>query len=527
MRTVFVQTSNALKFGEIAEMAKLYGCKVEQVGSGFEPSELGTDDALVSEQTRLEAFPDGRVAHESQVLATTAAGSKVWKERVKGSLRAALGPSGPDVYGWDELFVPAGSSKSLHELKLAGLKVSARQLAVGAWLKDWLEYGEPVRWNHIPPAQSVKEWALSEPLLSQAPLAESLKAFLRVHQGGAWFKEATNRRAKHYWWPGLNAGIPQVPKRDRIHETTFLVHDLFHWTMPDAMLSGRGERPHRTYVALRMMSEAVTMVMADMAFVEQAAEAGLEYDFGARRIFPIYDPAKGTKAWCKAMSVYAVLGDESELSKLCSKPEALAAFNDKYGPFFEEDLRWTAHNARHLASALDPRWVGCHRRFALGCDLGLSETDDYAAQWSDDDRSLVDGLFEALWARHWVAGSEYDQAIDPEVRALQRWFCGQLALTYKMDDLPLSRCVRESVEAACLGGDLDSIRAQIPLWENYVDALEALSRLSGNDAALFKDYYPIVPPMYVSYDRPKESYSGIAARWVEARNPKHEGPAGG
>ena len=521
-------TGNQLKFEEIRGMASLYGCAVEQVGADFDPKRLGPRDAAVCEQTRLLEEHGGRVVHESRVWAQTVEGTKEWMERVKGVLLAEEAEADPSVYGWDKRFYPVGSKKSLHELKCMGLKVSARQLAIGAWLKDWLEYDAPVHWNHIPPAKDVAGWLASEPLMAHPELAPVRRAFERVHEGGAWFKEATNRRSKHYWWPGLNAGIPMVPKRDRVHETTFLVHDLFHWTMPDPLLSGPDLRSRRTYVALRMMSEAVTMVMADMVFAQKAKQAGLEYDFAARKIHPVYDPEVPVRDWCKAMSVYAVLGDDSQLAKIAKSEEALSAFKEKFGPFFEEDLRWTAHNARHLAKELLPGWVDCARRFAAGCGLGFSETDDYASCWSDSDAALVDNLFDALWDRHWKGG-EMDGGTAqvpagagdcpemPQARARQRWLCGQLALAYRMWDLPVSRAVAKQIESACLGGDPEAIGECVELWENYVDALEGLNRLSVNDAALFKAYYPIVPPLYVSYDRDKATYGGIAAMWEQAR----------
>ena len=52
------------------------------------------------------------------------------------------------------------------------------------------------------------------------------------------------------------------------------------------------------------------------------------------------------------------------------------------------------------------------------------------------------------------------------------------------------------------------------LWSNYVSALEGMHRLSTNDAELFKQYYPVVAPMYVSYDQDASSYQGIEAIWA-------------
>src|SRR5690606_33898717 len=100
---------------------------------------------------------------------------------------------------------------------------------------------------------------------------------------------ARNRREKNYWLPGLNAGVPFVPKRDDVHEATYMFHDLCHFALPDLLLDGQvGRAEHNVYVVHRMMSEAFTLVLADMVFVDALRAAGLEYDWARRRIHPLF-----------------------------------------------------------------------------------------------------------------------------------------------------------------------------------------------------------------------------------------------
>lgn len=521
MKIIFVATDNPIKFAEIADMIELHGCRAVQKPANFSPSIADEASAIVRELTTLRELPAGRVEHESELSVAYPSGSKSYQavERVRGTLDASR-PQREGAYHWDCHFIPAGSTLTLDELKLRGLKVSARQRVVGSWLQNWLEYSEPVSWAHMRPQEDILAWLAEQPLLHAPQTAPTRAIIERVARAGAWFKSSTNRRIKHYWWPGLNAGIPMTPKKDYCHELTFLVHDIVHWAMPDAAPASKSAKDYRLYVVARMMSEAITLVMADMIFIDQALCSGLSYDTGKRKIHPLYVSSIPARSWCLAMSHYAIRGDDSRLAAIASSPEALLAFKTKYAPFFEADLRWTAHNAAHMQDLLDPRWIALHQEFQASCGLGLSTTQDYWAAWSESDEELVDGVFRLLWERHWesppAAGEDFGT---PAQRMAQRWWLGQLALTFKLDDMPLSGCARQTVADACLrGASAEELAALRPLWSNYIDAAEALSRISANDAAIFKVHYPITPPLYVSYDLDSQSYMGISAMWAGARN---------
>ena len=522
MKIIHVLTDNRLKFEEISQMVALYGCQaVCQPAQGAASGEPAPD-ASIRETTTLLNLPCGMVEHQSvlEIFYPPSGVCESWTERVKGKLIEGRGAC-EQAYHWDVSFVPLGSSMTLHELKLRGLKVSARQLAVGAWLRQWLHYDQPVVWSHMPATDQMDVWLQGQPLLQTPQTQPTRDIVARVHESGGWFKASGDRRTKHYWWPGLNAGIPMTPKRDHVHELTFLVHDIIHWAMPDAIPAGGDERHYRLYLTTRMMSEAITLCMADMGFVDQAIGAGLDYDASKRKIHPMFDPAVPMRSWCQAMSHYAIRGDDARLRQIAKSEKSLADFQNKYAPFFEADLRWTAQNARHLQSSLNPRWRDLHGQFQQELGLGLTTTSDYLDAWSDDDEALVDGVFDRLWSIHW--GERRAERDGPEAtarsRRLRRWWLGQLSLTFLMDDLPMSGAVRQIISGACLRqAAQDELAALIPLWENYVDALVGLSRLSSNDAEIFKAHVPIVPPFYVSYDLDQSCYAGVAATWAKARS---------
>ena len=116
----------------------------------------------------------------------------------------------------------------------------------------------------------------------------SLNVFVAVANNGAFFRAARTRREVNYWLPGLNAGIPFVAKRDPIHEITFTAHDFGHFLIPDLVYTGNNStNGRRAYILYRMLSEAVTMVFADMLFVETLRLSGHEYDYSKRHIHPL------------------------------------------------------------------------------------------------------------------------------------------------------------------------------------------------------------------------------------------------
>jgi hypothetical protein len=101
------------------------------------------------------------------------------------------------------------------------------------------------------------------------PLANALA---HVVNQGVLFRAAKGRRDGNYWFPGLNGGLPYVPKSDAVHEATYMFHDVMHQLMPDLVFDGQASLDHkRVYIAYRMMSEAVSLVLADMIFVRGLA----------------------------------------------------------------------------------------------------------------------------------------------------------------------------------------------------------------------------------------------------------------
>ena len=55
-----------------------------------------------------------------------------------------------NIFGWDDQFYVLGTGKTYHTHRLAGLKISARDMAISAFLKDHVYYKQLRNLQHTP-----------------------------------------------------------------------------------------------------------------------------------------------------------------------------------------------------------------------------------------------------------------------------------------------------------------------------------------------------------------------------------------
>src|SRR5688572_4589465 len=133
-----------------------------------------------------------------------------------------LRPDDPTVFDWDAAFeLPVGEGTTLEEMNAAGLKTSAREQCLSAFAKAHLhrKQKKTLRWSVTDKA----DWSTDARFLIEHPLYRSLvpplaNALAFVIDQGVFFRSAKSRRDGNYWFPGLNGGLPYVPKGDAIHE---------------------------------------------------------------------------------------------------------------------------------------------------------------------------------------------------------------------------------------------------------------------------------------------------------------------
>lgn len=558
-RRVLLLTANARKLEEYRRRLDAYGLAVEQAPPDEDPAALAAllagegVLALLREESALfglDGAPLAALEHLAvavnrcrlRVHARGPAGevaTTAHEHAIEGhldlGLRAAPGPDGGagDVFDWDDVFVPAGTLRSYDALRRLGLKLSARDLVIDDFVRERLWYRRPVelRWSELPSARTVDlgldpaAFLAEHPVYARLPGDHPLRNVLgHVVADGLFFRAPRNRREKNYWLPGLNAGLPFVPKGDDVHEATYMFHDLMHFAFPDLLYDGRSDRAARNvYVVHRMLSEAFTLVLADMVFVDALRASGLEYDLTRRRIHPLFaslrlDPA-GDPAdlrpllWANAR--FCLAGDDAEYRALGADPAALAAFRGKYEQFFVADYRWTEQNFRSMGDRLGARasaWLArtapLRARLRAPAETVGHLADALAAEGVDpgDLDALVAALFARAWARLealWAAPPAPEEVAGGRGQAFLRWVVGQLALCEVFDFVPESAYWTERLVGALRQGPLPGparIAALRGFFDQYVDLLHARRLISADDRAVYRELYPAFAPCFVEYD---------------------------
>ncbi|CAJ1393545.1 unnamed protein product [Effrenium voratum] len=468
------------------------------------------------------------------------------------------------VFNWDDVVVDVYSGLSYHEKKVMGFKVSPRDMILSRYLQDHIHYRRRrlCRHNHLETARAVDfgdgsralEFFGKNPYLFSENVKEHglSSVFASVVNSGVFLRAAITRREFIYWLPGLNAGIPLVPKDDAIHEATFQAHDLAHFLVPDLLFTGQDSPLHRRlYIVYRMLSEATTLVFADMVFVEALNRSGVSYDWGKRKIWPLFratglDPFEPKEAQhflrvfrrlMEANVAYCLLGDDSKYRQLLAEggeegePAVLRDFKDKYMPFFVEDFQWTAKNYACMSAKPGEmaRWwqLASPIRKAIGQEVcgpgatGLLTIQEFAQRIQASEAGgteLVWAALEEIWATRLAPVFLEPQELNPDPRQLLfasfgRYMMGQCVLLARFNFVPESQsCHQEILQAlqdakGCLEEQqMLKLRRR---FEAHVDLLLLRQLISQDDAVTFKEVCPLFDPCFASYDEPLSQYQQL------------------
>lgn len=480
--------------------------------------------------------------------------------------------TGP-VFGWDDQFVLLATGKTYQEHLQSGLKISSRDMVISAYLEDKVYYKQLKNLKHTPlelnrPVDfnvDVACFVRQESLFNTA-CAQSyglVNMLTHVLNEGIFFKGADTRLEANYWQPGLNAGLPLMSKKDNIHEKTFMFHDFGHFLMKDLIFTGSDSPLHRNvYIIHRMISEAVTIMLADGVFVDSMQREGVDYDFSERRIYPLVCDAGLDIGCCdtdrdgyvvrlknlfKASVDFTVKGDDSTFKGMLRKNGAdytnWEKYRAKFHPFFVSDLQWTAHNYQNMSSRANEMtlWWNLTAPVRAQLDLRLETIDDFiadlpAAELSDammypDPPALGDGIdtkltagdsgsisrmvdlvFEAVFERRlgpvFAAGGSLPLE-EPEKRyrrGFLRYMIGQMGIYARFWSVPATKTYYEELvdmltDASPCPPSIADVRIA---YESFVDLLASMNLISADDSHNFKETYPLFEPFYVTYDKPEE-----------------------
>eukprot|EP00929_Paragymnodinium_shiwhaense_P119186 TRINITY_DN91065_c0_g1_i1.p1 TRINITY_DN91065_c0_g1~~TRINITY_DN91065_c0_g1_i1.p1 ORF type:complete len:688 (-),score=93.31 TRINITY_DN91065_c0_g1_i1:268-2331(-) len=501
-------------------------------------------------------------------------------------------PENPARFGWDDVFVLKDLNMTFTQLMALGCtKVSPRDINVNSWVMEKLYYSARKATTYISKGESgesilapfestiafaegnsVGKFVASSPHFNNEVATSSglRDVFVAVANHGAFFRAAHTRREVNYWLPGLNAGIPFVPKKDPIHEVTFTAHDFGHFSIPDLVYTGGTSKAYRrTYILYRMMSEATTLVFADMLFVETLRRSGYEYDWTKRKIHPLFlatgvDPfAAGlsrqeflakfrilleanveycltgkSDKWLELIRSNKALDTEPDASGAFTGCKALNDFKEKYMPFFVEDYRWTSanytnmeKNAKQYAEwwkLVEPMITAMGLGGLTQSGIGLETVDQFmeAIGVSPDSgissSDLIWKIFDRVFSTRLqpiFEGKEplsLNSAGSRRTQAFVRYMVGQCIIFTKFPFLEASKDYANKIvtfltkkigREDLTEQDVAAVRG---LYNMYLRTLVQKSLISTDDASNYAEICPLFDPVYVFYDENKAFYQQLA-----------------
>lgn len=539
---ICILTHSQFKEKELNRYFKDIGLSTTHLKSNAEASALTGDYILVSEQTQLLSVATMKessrlyfesVVHFSELTVVVSKNSekttKTYTAEIEGLIFPRLKTNRDDVYSWDEMFFAHGTQMSYQEMKDKGIKNSARDIAFSKFIEDLphiFGFDKKINLNFNP--------ITSDQVVNFDPIIENLfetNAYLKlaydnevfnplikaIIADGLFVRRAANRKQKNYWLPGLNAGIPLTPKKDEVHEVTFMFHDIMHFAFPDLIITKPDKADKHKYIISRMISEAMTLVLADMLFVSLIKANNVEYDYSKRRIYPLFEninfeiskenlPKIKELLW--ANTQFALLGNNA-LKELVQNDEIFENYRSKYQAFFQQDYIWTAQNYEHMSkfAQTNKHWMNLVNN-KLG--LQLTSTKEFCPDFDEtaDIFNQVLSVFEAMYQRLEEMILNDDPGNDAtKKRARLRYMAGQLYVFYRYTTSYSALFLQQIVEA--LSHDFSAnvehnFSEAKNIYDSYINKLCNDCFITKYEAENYKNIYPIFQPYYVYYDRLKE-----------------------
>lgn len=541
-RKIGIATTNSLKFKEFKEHFKRYGVQAVQlqVGSSEKKAieELGLMGVLseqtilfsLSTQEEVRGFPEDfdSVNHISElvycILKDGAIQQKMYHSETQGTIDHSrnIDPLPEDCYHWDAVFVVDRCGLSLYEIKKkTGQKISSRDLNIAQFLRENLHYKKSRDLYYRPQnMKTVIDFDENRAVDMLCSLVHEGSDFIRfplaVLNQGVFLRSADSRRSFVYWCPGLNAGLPLVPKpKDFMHEKTFMFHDLIHFLLPDLIFDGQDSPLHKLcYIAYRMSSELISLVMADMLYVHQSTE---EYvTVNQRKIYPLFQAMGENIDWkllFEGAFRYGFYEDDSiwreQIQKNGGALNALDDFRGKYDNYILQDFRWTFHN-----------W-----------ECMIAQKEDFKIWWEDfgqfthQVQSISDFIhthdLEAIKDKDEVLHQIYQIMVQQILSILQKpippldsqsgmkqaidnYLVGQSRIFYRYDFLSQTQFFRDRMKDALSQETRPAIGKLRQLYRKYLGILLENRLINPDDVQLYEQVYPIFDFLLVNYEKRPE-----------------------
>lgn len=354
-------------------------------------------------------------------------------------------------------------------------------------------------------------------------LYQRLTAF-NLNERGMFPKVWTMESQKNYWNSSLNGGLPITRKRDEIHEGTFMIHDMFHFVFRDPIITTH-ETPgeQRSYIAYRMMSEAWTLILADMLSIDISGLDQTGYDTSARKAYPLLksmnlDPRNlnDLQSLLYANSVYCLLGDDIEFRRLGAGEQELEDYKIKYGAFFSVDFQWNKKNVENIIKISQENSKLQEYPATLPEDIKESDAKSlYSKIVTRDGHLSIDRLFDIFW-NQFIQMTQYKVPVSHlryAKQGIRKYLSGQIHVAFQFPDDNFQNLISEFQETAKLIKDSSNLEEVLKRHRNcmgsingFIDSLADNQYLLPHQRIVYKLGVPHFPSIFLSYDKPHSTY---------------------
>lgn len=468
-------------------------------------------------------------------------------------------------FGWDALFINAATNLSNDEYYERYGKKSARQHVISAFIETYLRYKSLVTLKHhqLPLHRPIDfagdyfhltDFIRKDKHLSNAHVGDWGIDKLRagVINEGMFVKAAWSRPVKNYFSPPFS-GLPLTAKKDEAEETIFMQHDILHHLVCDLICDASATKANfHIYSAWRMISEACTLVLADMLYADGLIKSGVERSCVDKRIYPLFESIKTAQnipspkemnaadksAFIRkllfANVCYALLGDDREWRVLLTSADGLLheehlkcleAYKNHFGKFFIGDNAWTRANFDNMQKQGKPlsEWIKQvgpeqFRKAQIPLLSDVAKTVDTQAintqEYTQVVRAVFDVVFDTKIAPHLTQKKvAFANNALLQSRAFRRFLIGQSSLFARyptllnLEHIPKKIFSRLQDDSPFSNQEQEALRE---MMEHYIVGLECQHLMSREEALNAIDCLPVFPPVYISYPQMQKKYTTIA-----------------
>lgn len=355
------------------------------------------------------------------------------------------------------------------------------------------------------------------------------------NERGLFLKVGNYPSQRAYWNSTLNGGLPVFKKADPIHEGTFMLHDLYHFVPVDPLLGSKTKDPYSVplYLAHRLMSEATTLVLADMVAIADSKIETRGYDLNKRQIFPLYrsiveaNGSPDTDKLLAANTYFCFTGDATGFRLLNASEDAITAYVQKYAGVFRDDFMWNFQNIQHMIQERKENPLFDEYYEWLATHTNLPTLDQYTDLCDEDGIEIADML--SSFRADYMQAQTYAGAIDDAKRhklASQKYFAGQRVIFARYGDTVTPDDYLAEFDgyynridtAASIEERRDIDTEMNQIIERYINAIDVKGVLLPHEVIDNKFGVPLYPVRFISYEktsaRTKEQLSAAMSSFV-------------